>query len=278
VSGWLETVRSIVQRWEIDNTDHFTVAYYFARLGDAGFAMLDALGLSPTAAATTDLYVRYQRELRVGDIFHIESGVIDVGDDTLVVGHKIFDSGDGALTTTVEHRFRAALPGDARKKAEAHRVGWDGPKREARPQPRGLEGFYDTTRDTVRPWEIDVTGGSALIHYVHRFSASNGHSTAAFGLTPAFYREQRRGFSTFEFQLAVDGLLRAGDHIVVKSAPLHVGNTSLRIFHQMLDARTGRRVAALDQLGVLLDLDARRPAPMPDWMKERAKALVAPTV
>jgi acyl-CoA thioester hydrolase len=277
VSAWLETVRSTVHRWEIDNTDHFTVAFYFARLGDAAFTMLDALGLPPTAALTTDVYVRYQRELRVGDIFHIDSGVIDVSDDTLLVGHKIFDSGDGALTTTVEHRLRGALSGEVRKKAEARRVSWDGPKREPRPQPRGLEGFYDAARDTIRPWEIDVTGGSALIHYVHRFTASNGHATAAFGLTPAFYRDERRGFSTFEFQLSVDGLLRAGDHIVVKSAPLHVGNSSLRIFHQMLDARTGKRVASLDQLGVTLDLDARRPAPMPDWMKERAKALIAPS-
>ena len=47
--SWLETVRSIVQRWEIDNTDHFTVAYYFMRLGDAAFAMLDTLGLAPDA-------------------------------------------------------------------------------------------------------------------------------------------------------------------------------------------------------------------------------------
>ncbi len=277
MSGWLETVRSAVNRWEIDSTDHFTVAYYFARLDDAAFAMLDRLGLEPTAALTTDAYVRYQRELRVGDIFHVTSGVIGVSDDSLLIGHKIFDSGDGALTTTVEHRLRGALSADARKKADAHRVSWDGPTREARPQPRGLEGFQDAARDTVRPWEIDTTGGSALTHYIHRFTAANGHSTAAFGLTPAFYRDQRRGFSTFEFQLAVDGALRAGDHIVVKSAPLHVGNTSLRMFHQMLDARTGKRVAALDQLGVLLDLDARRPSPMPDWMKERAKALVAPT-
>jgi acyl-CoA thioesterase FadM len=277
VSDWLETVRATVHRWEIDNTDHFTVAYYFNRLGDAAFAMLDALGVAPTALPTSDVYVRYQRELRVGDIFHIESGVIEVSDTTLLVGHKIFDSGDGALCTTVEHRFRGELPAHARTKAESYRVSWDGPKREIRPQPRGLDGFIDVSRDTVRPWEIDLSGGSALSHYIHRFSASNAHATGAFGLTPQFYREQRRGFSTFEFQLAVDGLLHAGDHVVVKAAPLHVGNSSLRMFYQMLDARTGRRVAALDQLGVVLDLDARRPTAMPDWMKERARPLVAPT-
>ena len=276
--SWLETVRGTVHRWQIDTTDHFTVAFYFERLGDAAFGLLDALGLAPAALATADVYVRYQRELRVGDIFHIDSGVIDLGDDTLLVGHKIFDTGDGALTTTVEHRFRGALTADARKKAEAYRVTWEGPKRETRPQPRGLDGFYDTTRDTIRPWEIDLSGGSALTHYVHRFSAANAHSGTPFGLTPAFYREQRRGFSTFEFHLTFGAPLRAGDLVVVKSAPLHVRNTSLRIFHQMLDARSGARVATLDQLGVLLDLDARRPAPMPDWMKERAKALIAPTV
>jgi len=275
--SWLQTVRSAVNRWEIDNTEHFTVAFYFARLGDATFAMLDMLGLNPSAAHTSDMYVRFQRELRVGDIFHIDTGVIDLGDDSLLLGHKIFDSGDGALTTTVEHRLRTAVTPDVRKKADAHRVSWDGPKRETRPQPRGLDKFSDAIRDSVRPWEIDLTGSCALMHYIHRFAAANGHATAVFGLTPAFYREQHGGFSTFEFQLAVDALLRAGDLIVVKSAPLHIGNSSMRIFHQMLDARTGTRVAALDQLGVLLDLDARRPTPLPDWMKERAKALVAPT-
>ena len=277
MSGWLETVRSTVYRWEIDTTDHFTVAYYFARLGDAAFTMLDALGLTPTSAPTTDAYLRFHHELRVGDIFHIESGVIDVGDDWVLVGHKILESATGTLCTTVEHRFRAAVTGDVRKKADVHRVTWDGPKREARPQPRGLEGFRDAVRDTVRPWEIDVTGGSALSHYIHRFSAANAHATVVFGLTPDFYRDERRGFSTFEFQLSLDGLLRAGDRIVVKSAPLHVGNSSIRIFHQMLDARTGRRVAGMDQFGVLLDLDARRPVAMPDWMKERARAALAPT-
>ena len=275
--SWLETSRSMVHRWEIDATDHFTVAYYFARLGDATFALLDALGLAPSAAQTTDVYVRYQRELRVADIFHIDTGVIDVADDSLLVGHKIFDSGDGALTTTVEHRLRMTVTPDVRKKAEAYRVSWDGPKREMRAQPRGLEKFSDVGRDSVRPWEIDLTGGSALIHYVHRFTVANGHSTALFGLTPAFYREQRCGFSTFEFQLSMDGLLGAGDLVILKSAPLHIGNSSMRMFHQMLDARTGKRVAALDQLGVMLNLDARRPMPLPDWMKERAKALIAPT-
>src|SRR5262249_36002000 len=101
VSGWIETARSWVNRWEIDPTDQCTVAFYFARLGDAAFVMLDRLGLAPSAAPTADVYVRYQRELRVGDIFHVVSGVIGIGDDSLTLGHKIFDSADDTRCTTV---------------------------------------------------------------------------------------------------------------------------------------------------------------------------------
>ena len=277
MTGWLETVRSTVHRWEIDTTDHFTVAFYFARLGDAANGMLEALGLRPTAARTAEVYVRYQHELRVGDIFHIETGVIEVAQDSLLVGHKIFETAAGTLCTTVEHRLRVAMTPEALRQAEAYRVTWDGPARDKRPQPRGLDGFRTSSRDSVHPWEIDVHGGSALTQYIHRFTAANAHCGGEFGLTPAFYRDQRRGFSTFEFMLTVDADLHAGDLVVVTSAPLHVGNSSLRMFHQMLDGRTGKRVAALDQLGVVLDLDARRPSPMPDWMKERARALLAPT-
>ena len=44
---------------------------------------------------------------------------------------------------------------------------------------------------------------------------------------------------------------------------LHVGTSSLRLFHVMCDARTGAGLATLHQAGVHLDMDARRPAPPP---------------
>ena len=45
MNDWLETYRGIVYRWEVDHNDHLTVAFYFARLGDATLALLDSLGL-----------------------------------------------------------------------------------------------------------------------------------------------------------------------------------------------------------------------------------------
>ena len=289
--SWLESYRGTVYRWEVDHNDHLTVAYYFARFADAGLGVLGALGLgaehmerSGRGCVTTDCYVRYQRELRVGDIMHIESGVIGVDPDGLLLGHKLFDSESGALCTTVEQRVHyvelasrraVAFYAEQRRAAEARRVPWDGPPRELRPQPRGLEGFRDTARDTVKPWEMDVFGQSALTAYIHRFSAANSHTLAGFGMTPGYMRADRRGFSTFEFQLALTGALRPGDPIRVRSAPVHVGTSSLRLLHVMTNEKSGERVATLEQFGVHLDLDARRPAPLPDALRDKARAMLA---
>jgi acyl-CoA thioesterase FadM len=88
-------------------------------------------------------------------------------------------------------------------------------------------------------------------------------------------RDQRRGFSTFEFQLELGGgVLRPGDPVRVRSALVHVGNSSMRLFHVMTNERTGERVATLEQLGVHLDMDARRPTPLPDAIRDRAKAIL----
>src|SRR5947209_1962876 len=88
--SWLETYRGTVYRWEVDNVDHFTVAFYFARLEDATQALLHTVGLdldslaaSGQACVTTSCYVRYLRELRVGDILHFRSGIVGVDDDGL---------------------------------------------------------------------------------------------------------------------------------------------------------------------------------------------------
>jgi acyl-CoA thioesterase FadM len=138
-------------------------------------------------------------------------------------------------------------------------------------------GFVDGTLDTVKPSEMNVLGRAGLSHYIHRFSASGGHLMAAFGMSPAYMRSELRGLSTFEFQLAITGALRAGDVVRVQSALAHVGNSSLRLFHRMLNARSGELLATLEQSGVHLDRDARRPTPLPEALRAKARALLAPT-
>jgi acyl-CoA thioester hydrolase len=265
---WLETYRGTVFRWEVDSNDHLTVAYYLARFNDAAVTLLHSLGLPP--ATTVDCFIHYSRELRVGDLMHVVSGVIAVEPDGLRLGHKLLESTEGGLCTTVEHRLALALTPEQRRAAEARRVAWDGPERPAPPRVPGLDGFHDTARDTVKASEVDEAGRLVLSAAIHRFSAANGHAVAGFGITPRYMREANRGFSTFQFQLAFESGVRTGDPIVVRSALTHVGTSSMRVLHVMTNERSGERVATLEQSGVHLDLDARRPAPLPPPLRAEA--------
>ncbi len=291
--SWLETYRGTVYRWEVDNVDHFTVAFYFARLEDARDALLHAVGLDAEALAagggvcvTVECYVRYLRELRVGDILHIRTGVVGVDDEGLRLVHEVIDSGDGTTCTTVEERValvdrKSRAPGclsaAQRSAASARRV--EPPKtadkRSAPARPTGDERFIDSARDAIKPTEVNLLGEATLSAYIHRFSAANSHVLAAFGLTPEYCRREHRGFSTFEFDLRVPGVLRAGDLLIVRSGLVHVGNSSVRILHRLTNARTGALAATLEQAGVNLDLDARRPSPLPASLRERALAMLA---
>jgi acyl-CoA thioester hydrolase len=289
--AWIDTYRGTVFPWETDIVEHLTVAYYFERFADATLNLLESLGLGADymraerrGCVTVDCYVRYMHELRVGDILHISSAVIGVDAEGLRLAHRVFNSDTGILCATVEQRTvhmelgtraGAPLPAGPRRAAEGREAAWDGPAREARWRPPpGSDGFLDSARDTVKPWEIDVFGQSAFPFYIHRFSAGGIQAFAQFGMTPAYMREQRRGMSTFEFQLEFLGELHAGDPVHVKTALLHLGNSSIRVLHRMFNGRTGGLVASLDQFGVHLDVDARRPTAFPAALRERARAIL----
>ena len=131
---------------------------------------------------------------------------------------------------------------------------------EAAPDPAD-PAFVDSARDTLKPWEVNAAGRAGLAAYIHRFSAANAHTLAAFGMTPAYMREARRGFSTFEFRLRFGAPLGPGDLVKVRSAVRQVGNSSVHLVHRMTGGAGGAMAAVLEQSGVHLDLDARRARP-----------------
>jgi acyl-CoA thioesterase FadM len=281
MTEWTETYRGVVAAWECDAFAHLTIAYYFARLEDASVAMLDELpGMH--GARTDGLYLRLMREFRAADLMHVTSAPIalessDSGGPVLTIGHKIFDSASGELTTTAEQRVTLAGLSPADRAALATRiVAWDGPQREVRSAPDDDAGFVPSGQRVVKPWEIAGDGTLSWQHLVHHFSGAGLHACRAAGMTPKYLRDNRRGYSTFELDVTIDALPRAGDRIVVRSGVLQVGKSSIRFLHRMVDARTGKRLASMAQFGVHFDLDARRPAPLPDALREAATALVPP--
>ena len=285
-SGWLETYRGMVYRWEVDNVDHFTVAFYFSRFEDATLALLHTVGLDPDAAVTVECNVRYRRELRVADILHLRTGVVAAGDDGLDVVHEMVDSGDDTVCTIAEQRIvpvdrasrkRRSLTLPERQSALTRRVEPPPPDGATLAHPESDAGFVDTAADSIKPAEVNTLGEAGLAAYIHRYASANSQLIGAFGLTPEYCRREHRGFSTFDFKFRLLGTLRAGDLVRVRTGLLHVGNSSMRMLHRLTNGRTGELVSTLEQGGVNLDLDARRPSPLLPEMRERAlKLLVTP--
>lgn len=289
----METYRGIVFPWEVDLVEHFTVAYYFDRLADAGWNALDALGLGAEyvartgcACVTEQVNVRYRKELRAGDLMYIQSGVIAANDSGLILGHTLLNAATGDLCTTfaqhlahVQWPKRGRVPWTPEQQAviQRHHIAWDVPPPERRPLPATDEGFVASGRDTVKPWELDVLGILALKAYIHRFSGASAQLFAQFGMPPSYFRQERRGLSTFEFQFALLGDLRAGDPVHVRTGLLHLGNSSLRFQHRLYHSRSGQLMASLDHSGVHLDTDARRPTPIPETFRQQAQRLMVPS-
>ena len=267
MTGYTETFRGDVAPWEVDATEHFTVAYYYEKFESATWRFLRQRGADPAAARTVDALTNYKAELRDRDIFHIETALLEAG-DTPLIAHKLYNAETGTLCTAVQQRLAGvSLSGDT--------VEWDGDPREDRPVPADGPNWVASQRSVVRPEEADWTGHLALSGHIHRFSTANSFIMAAFGMTPEFMTRERVGLSTFEFQLTF-GSRRAtpGTLIDVDSCVAQLGGSSIRLFHRVRDGETGEDIAGLSQFGVQLDLDARRPKRIADDLRERAQALL----
>jgi len=272
VTEWLETYRGVVNPWECDVVQHFTIAYYFDRFADATRNFLDLTGVGDSLDAgvrngPSRGHATFQQELRAGAGFHILSAVTGIDAGALQLGHQVVDSTTGkTVTWLAETRaLPKSLHAATRHRMAALSVPWSGPEAPDRPAPRSAHG-PQTARDRVKPWEIGEDGTMSLPAHIHRFSAAGMQILAAVGMTAAYMQEQRRGFSTFELDLIQVGEANVGDIVDVATSFSRLGNSSLRLAHRMTGPN-GREIAFLVQSGVHLDLDARRSAPIPDALR-----------
>jgi len=281
MAEWTETWRGTVAPWECDITEHFTIAYYLDRIDQAGTSLAELIGVGDvlrTGGFPRRFNLRFVRELRAGASFHVESAAIGL-DPGLRLGHRFVDSVGGETVTWVEEAWELP-PGDLPDE-RCHAIGrqlasWEGPLTERRPEPRTTAGAIPCARGRVRPTDLDEHGRFSLAAFVHRFTDALLQASAAIGMTAEYMKAARRGFSTFELDLRVAGAPVPGGPYLVETGIAHLGSSSIRFLHRMTDPRSGTELARLGQFGAQLDLDARRPAPLPDEIRTRAAALILP--
>jgi acyl-CoA thioesterase FadM len=280
MDGWTETYRGVVSPWECDVTEHFTIAYYFDRLGDASSTLAESLGLRELSRLVGRRFdVRFVRELRAGASFHILSSPVALEACSLRLGHQVVDSANREVTAWAEETLdtsKAPLPPAVRDAIAGRLLPWQGPAVERRPEPITVEGFVPTVRDRVRPLDMDADGHFSLAAFVHRFTAANLQALAAIGADSSYMRVERRGYSTFELALQVTGSPGLGSAVLIETGVVHLGNSSIRFVHRMCDPVTGSEFARLGQFGVQLDLDARRPTAFPEALRAAAARLLVP--
>lgn len=282
MADWIETYRGVVHAWECDVVEHFTIAYYFDRFADATRNLLDLIGEGEGLGAVVNagpsrLHVTFQNELRAGSQFHILSAVTGIDAGALRLGHQVMDSTGGNTVTWLSETVAlpATLAAATRAKLAALAMAWPGPKVTERPASKAAQGLA-TVRDRVKPWEIGESGTLSLPAHVHRFSAAAMQTLAAIGMTAAYMKDQRRGFSTFEIDLELASASRVGDIIDVSTVVTHLGKSSIRFLHTMRCKTSGRQLASMGQSGVHLDMDARRSTPMPEELRALAGKLLTP--
>ena len=266
MNGYTETFRGDVRPWEVDATEHFTVAYYYEKFEAAAWRFLHQAGTNPSDARTLETLTHYRAELRDRDIYRIESALI-AGGHTPTIAHKLFNAESDALCTTLQQVLTGvSLSGPI--------VKWDGDERQERSIPEGDAGWVPSLRDMARPEEVDWVGNLSLPGYIHRFSTANSFIMSAFGMTPAYMTKHRVGLSTFEFQLTFHDQTKPGDMINIESCIAELGGSSMRFCHRMRNADTGSTIARLSQFGVQLDLDARKPSRVADDLRANAQSLL----
>jgi acyl-CoA thioesterase FadM len=133
----------------------------------------------------------------------------------------------------------------------------------------------ETAKTVVRAEDLDGRGLLDLTALIHHCSDANVQVQNAIGMSSSYMRDNRIGYSTAEYQLnCVSPPPPFGTALETRTTVAHLGRTSLWFLHEIQDATRDQPFATLAQFGVHLDMAARKPAPVPDPIRERAKALM----
>ncbi|MBL8774151.1 MAG: acyl-ACP thioesterase [Phenylobacterium sp.] len=279
---------------------HLNVGFYVAKSMEALAVMAAELGLpqafSPTAEATLivrEQYVRFLREAHMNTPLTMSGGVLEMTDDEarllFVLRHP---TGDMAATfqTVVSHataREGRAFPWPERTRRRAEALAavvpeGGGPRSialgpMAAPQASLARaealGLPRTGLGAVLAHDCDPFGRLRTEGVMQRLSPAMPH--LFFGQRPG-PRESGRGGAALEYRLIHHAWPRAGDRVALHSGFQGGDARVQRIFHWVLDPRSGRPWATAEAISVAFDLNTRKMIVMSDEELAAAKSRWTP--
>jgi len=130
----------------------------------------------------------------------------------------------------------------------------------------------ETYRGVVYPAQCDAMGHMNVQHYIAAFDQAMWHMMHELGYrTPA---DSGVGYGWADVRHVVDFRteLRPGDLYKVSSGVRKIGGTSLITLHRLFKLRTGELAAECDMTSVYFDLAARASCPLPQAVRDAARA------
>jgi acyl-CoA thioester hydrolase len=130
--------------------------------------------------------------------------------------------------------------------------------------------------DVEMPEEyLDANGHVNIRHYMALHDAAAWEFFERVGVDDAYFHTRRKGFFDAEHHLRYFAEALVGDRVAVHGRVVNRSNRALHCLWLMVD-RTNRRVAnTFEFVTVHVDLEQRRPTPIPPDIAERIDAMLA---
>jgi acyl-CoA thioester hydrolase len=132
-----------------------------------------------------------------------------------------------------------------------------------------IETAIETYRGVVYPWQMDHMEHMNVQFYTARFDEATWHLLAALGMTPGYFKQNRRGMAAVEQRTLYKQELRAGALIRITSEVLEMKPKAIRFLHRMYDTQSGNEVASTELVGVHIDTDTRKAVPFAEDLVKR---------
>ena len=130
--------------------------------------------------------------------------------------------------------------------------------------------YAETFRATVAPADCDHLGHMNVQHYFRAVSDGMFAAMVRIGLTPEAIRRRKLAFAVVRAETEFHRELYAGDVIALESMILRVGEKSATFHHRLRNVATDEIAMTTEFKCVLLDLENRQAAVVPEDLRKAA--------
>lgn len=263
----LLTFQSCVPAWEIDVNEHWNTAFYIRAFQQASEAFAHSVPGPRPPAPPEVFHLRFFRELRLLDAFHVGSCRVSPARAPYAALHRLRAGAGGALSASaLELRGDGLAPdpqGDEASAVAPHSLE---PGRHPLADADALIAAGRATASHVgvlRPEDFDGAGDVLMTALHMRVSDGNSHLWKHVGISSDAFYGRGLGRAIVELKITRQG--KAVPGMAVRQVSWFTGVTgkSIKMCHQLEDLVTGAAISSISTVTLVIDLEKRKATEVP---------------